>query len=380
MTDLAATFLRSLREALSRVALQPDATVTSQVSADYVRVELRQGGLVLAAGTVHRSGVPSTTRQVELPFEAPATTRQVELPAPAAAPPAASDLVEIQITERAQQQLLWRPVGAAVAPLGPESDVRVGWSRADFHWYRTVVTREIADTIIAAHPAGIFAERPAGKLKSHVLTFNKEYLYARGLDGNGKALARVVDCQMIDLERVRDGGAPVECVILRHLGRNYAAPLAEIRYLDDEPNAVPFLVAGEEVVDDPSGAWIPVEEEPEDEPALKPRPTRKQAPPKTPKKAPKPSAAAKAVAEIESHEAAKHRAQPHAWDAIRMARAGKPFAAYEDDGSVRSEVRGKHVTEAMWVDHVRELAERHGTVRVYSRKGVCTWDSRDGAL
>jgi hypothetical protein len=35
MTDLAATFLRSLREALSRVALQPDATVVSQVSADF---------------------------------------------------------------------------------------------------------------------------------------------------------------------------------------------------------------------------------------------------------------------------------------------------------------------------------------------------------
>jgi hypothetical protein len=354
VTDLAATFLRSLREALSRVALQPDATVVSQVSADYVRVELRQGDLVLAAGTVHRAGVRATTRQTELPFEAPATTRQTELPAPAPVAPPADDgeLVELVMDDDTS--------GFEGLDLFDSTRV-IAWTwsgkRARDEYLRTIVPRPIADELLRRSKGRIDAERVsiAKGLPSHVLTI-----------GGDVETEEAGPRKILGVVGVSEGteGAPGLVVEMPDGPR-----VAWVDALDLKDGAVVAYPSLAYIVEFAHSRWTARRH---NEPPPKPLPTMK---PKKPAPKPRPSAVAKAV---EASEAESHRAQKHDCDAAKLRHPGVPCVAWLVDGTVQTATRPKGTTEAAWVAQVRELAPQHGVVRVYSRKGECTWDSRDG--
>jgi hypothetical protein len=354
VTDLAATFLRSLREALARVALQPDATVVSQVSADYVRVELRQGDLVLAAGTVHPAGVRATTRQAELPFEAPATTRQAELPAPVVATPADDgELVELVLDDDTS--------GFEGLDLFDSTRV-IAWTwagkRAWDEYLRTIVPRPIADELLRRSKGRIDPERVsiAKGLPSHVLTI-----------GGDVDIEEAGPRKILGVVGVSEGseGAPGLVVEMPDGPR-----VAWVDSLDLKDGAVVASLSLSYVVEFARGRWTACRHE---EPPPKPLPTMK---PKKPAPKPRPSAVAKVV---EAAEAESHRAQKHDCDAAKLRHPNVPCVAWLVDGTVQTATRPKGTTEAAWVARVRELAPAHGVVRVYSRKGECTWDSRDGA-
>ncbi len=73
MKTLEQTFLAALRQGLAGMTLASDATVTTTISKDLLRVELTASGKVVAGATVHRGiEAPKVSAQLELPSPTPA--------------------------------------------------------------------------------------------------------------------------------------------------------------------------------------------------------------------------------------------------------------------------------------------------------------------
>lgn len=442
MSRAVAEALQGVLPLARRIATSPTAEVSTTTRSGVTTVTVTDGTATLLRVTLDaRPRVePPRGEQLAMFTESGAPARHTRTPAPEPAPMA---LVHLQVRESFQQEHLWRPTPGALAPLGPKGPF-VAWSRADYHWLRTVVARELADAILAISP-GAFEETPAGARADHTVRVGATVPAARDMNAVRGAPARVLAVAPIDLTRVCDTG-PVLCAIVELDDAPRAAVLAEARYLDHADEGF-YLVAQYPATQGENGEWLcPLPEEPAKAKRFKP---------KAKKPAPEPSAddtvriRGLAVgdritldedeievmgvdeqgfvwrtaddgrdrdegdcewSDVEEVSPRVYRIRPVETEtpakqrAARRSRKAPPksaaHAARRDDldmiahaswaslvisagGSATMTERPDGLTDAAWRAQVRALvagATELGHARLYSARRRCIWDSRDGGL